>query len=755
MTDEQFRRFATGLSHVVWRLSSDGKRIVAPRWAEITGKKEHELQNGGWLETIHADDRPKVHEALRGAVVYGSRFQAEYRLHLRDGSYQWCLGRGEPTRGDRGEIIGWIGVSSNIDDQKRAETALLEKEVHLRMVIDAARVGTIDHDVVTGKVQASSVALTLLGLPSGTELTFDMVQRCVHPDDRAAFALATLRATAQDGNGEIDVVFRSLHADGRITWVSARGCYEFQGSGADRRAVRFIGVASDLTMHMRDLAERAMLSAIVSSSNDAIIAITLAGAISHWNASAERIFGYRADQMMGESILRLIPPEDVEQFRASLGAISRGESVPGRTTRRITASGQPIDVSLTLSLIRDELGRPAGISAIMRDITHEKRLEAEVAQSQKMEAVGNLAGGVAHDLNNILTALLAGVEFAGQSQNIDPETRRDLAEVRNDCFRAAGLVRQLLAVAKRQVINPRPCDVNAAIKDLAPLLAKMIGEDVKLSILPRATCGVFVDAGQLDQVMFNLASNGRDAMRGVGTLTIEMRDDTASNTVVISVTDTGTGMTPEVKAHLFEPFFTTKDVGQGTGLGLSTAYGIVAQSGGTMSVDSEPGLGTTINISLPAIESPVTANTKPRLAEGPRGDETILIVEDDRSVRDQIVRYFGQLGYTVIEARNGAEAIVAMEHHGAPVHLVVTDVVMPEMSGVDLVTHLRDWYPRLRVLFMSGYSARAVETYGVVVDDTELLQKPFELSQLAVVVRRILDQTRRTPADTTAFAVTA
>lgn len=450
---------------------------------------------------------------------------------------------------------------------------------------------------------------------------------------------------------------------------------------------------------------------------------------------------------MGQSILRLVPPDGVEECRIGIDLVARGERVVGRMTDRVTARGERIKVSVTLSLIRDDPGGSVGISAIIRDMTQQIRLETEVAHAQKMEAVGNLAGGVAHDLNNILTALLAGVEFAGQSPSVDAETRRDLAEVRTDCFRAAGLVRQLLAVARRQVINPRPCDVNATIGDLGPLLERMLGADVTLSLTARATRSVFVDAGQLGQVMFNLIANARDAMANGGAVSIDVGDDPASNAVLITVSDTGAGMTPEVKAHLFEPFFTTKVVGQGTGLGLSTAYGIIAQSGGTISANSEPELGTTFTIALPAIETAVPNAAPPPMSASLGGDETILVVEDERGVRDQIVRYFNQLGYQVVEARNGAEAIAAMEQHGAPIHLVVTDVVMPEMSGAELVTHLRDWYPNLRVLFMSGYSARGVETHGVVVADAELLQKPFELSKLARVVRQLLDQPRRTPGE--------
>jgi two-component system, cell cycle sensor histidine kinase and response regulator CckA len=738
MTDQQFRRFAGSLSHVVWRMSVDGGSLIAPRLAELTGLTERQLHQSGWLEAVHPEDRAEVAKSLRSALGYRTHFEADFRLRLRDRTYHWYRMRGEPLLHDTG-VLGWLGVASNVDAQKRAEELLRENEARLRTVIRAARVGSIDHDLVTGAIKAGPVALALLGYDENTTITYPMVIERIHPDDRASFASTVKRATAAGASGEIEEVFRACRPDGSEIWVSVRGTYEFQGTGPDRRAVRFVGVCGDVTGKIRDLSERALMSAIVSSSDDAMIATTLAGIVTHWNAAAERMFGYSAAEMVGESTLRFIPPDLLDQYRVNSHKIIADERFVGHETERLTRSGKRLRVSQSGSLVRDEAGVSRGISIIVRDISQQKRLEAEVAQAQKMEAVGQLAGGIAHDLNNILTAILVGVEFAVQTPSLDPESAEAFTEVRHECFRAAGLIRQLLAIGKRQVINPRPCDVNEILDNLQPMLKRLMGEDVQIAISSEATRGIFADPAQIDQVLLNLAVNARDAMRAGGTLRVESFDDPGSDRVIVRVSDTGSGMTSEVKSHLFEPFFTTKPVAEGTGLGLSTSYGIVAQSGGTISVDTELGVGSRFTIALPASEIPaavLTLHPAPALCTG---DETVLVVEDDRVVREQVVRGLIRAGFHVLEAQNGEDALSVLGKHRAPVHLVLTDVVMPEMSGGELIDRLRGWFPRLRVLFMSGYSDRAVINQGAVAPDTELIQKPFELSALTARVRQVLD----------------
>jgi two-component system, cell cycle sensor histidine kinase and response regulator CckA len=488
---------------------------------------------------------------------------------------------------------------------------------------------------------------------------------------------------------------------------------------------------------VRALEERARLGAIVSSSDDAIIAKTADGTVTHWNAAAERIFGFTADEMLGRSIFAIVPPERIDEEREQLRLVQQGTPINARTAERLTKRGERLTVSLTLSPMYDDRGVCIGISSIARDIGAKLQLTAQLAQAQKLEAIGLLAGGVAHDLNNFLSAVLGGLELAATSSSLDAETRADFEEIRKEGFRATVLIRQLLAVARRQVIHPVACDLNEIVRELVPMLGHLLHEDITLETTLEATRGVLVDSAQMSQVVLNLCVNARDAMPDGGLLTISTCDDADGTDVALRVTDTGCGMAPDVQAHLFEPFFTTKGPGVGTGLGLSTSYGIVAQSGGAITVSSQVGVGSSFTVSLPAVSTPVPVTFPPSKAPvASRDSETILVVEDNRVLRDQIVRGLSRLGYRVLEAQNGADALEM--HPSAPIDLVLSDVVMPEMNGPELVSHLRQWYPTIRVLFMSGYSPEAVRSHGILVTDTTLLQKPFDLTELATRVRAAL-----------------
>jgi two-component system cell cycle sensor histidine kinase/response regulator CckA len=748
ITEDQFRRLAASLSSIVWRTNFDGTRLVAPRWAEITGKSETELHAGGWLSTIHADDRTAFSEALRTARVHGSHCEVDFRLNLRGGTCHWFHLRGEPSRDGRGQITGLIGIASNIDEQKRAEAALLENEARLRLVLEAARVGTIDHDLVANRITLGPLARSILGLPQTGEFTMDAIARQVHPDDRALFKRAIDVAQSPSANGKYEIVFRALHANGDIVWVSARGTYLFEGEGDARRAVRFVGVSSDVSGRMRELEERARLSAIVSSSNDAIISVTNEGNVTHWNVPAERMYGYAATEMLGRSVLCTVPPELVDDARARIQGAVDGNVVTGLLTERVTKAGTRINVSLTLSSILDDAGDCIGVSSIIRDVTEQTQLQAKFVQAQKMEAIGQLAGGVAHDLNNFLTSMLIGIEFACESAGVDDETRAHFASVREDGFRSANLVRQLLTVARRQVLSPQPCELGNIVRETLPVLRSVLGADIAIVTSLDAARGAHIDPAQIGQALLNLAINARDAMPGGGTLTISTDDSAQGDQVLLRVSDVGCGMTPDVKAHLFEPFFTTKVNGTGTGLGLSTTYGIVVQSHGTIAVESEPGVGTTFTMSFPAIDPPAvvsppsrgSAKPSPLAGSNRARNETILIVEDDRVVRDGLARGLGRLGYQVLEAQNGRDALIVLRDRPDGVHLVLSDLVMPGMNGVDLVTHIRAKFPAMHTMLMSGYSERALGSFGTPIPGTTLIAKPFELSVLAATIRQELDR---------------
>jgi len=384
-----------------------------------------------------------------------------------------------------------------------------------------------------------------------------------------------------------------------------------------------------------------------------------------------------------------------------------------------------------------------------------RRLEQQLFQAQKMDAVGRLAGGIAHDFNNVLTAILGAVELGLLDAPQPGPLREELEIIRDAATRAQDLIRRLLAFSARQVLQPTVLDLNHLVSDIAKMLRRLIGEDVELVLAPDAVLGaVRADAGQLEHVLVNLAVNARDAMPQGGRLTIsttnvELSGGNSSPVpegppgayVRLAVTDSGVGMDADTRAHLFEPFFTTKPRGKGTGLGLATVYGIVRQSGGHIAVDTAPGRGSAFHIYLPRVaEAPEPAGSARAVVAPAPGRETVLLAEDEQLVRLLARKILEQAGYTVLVAAGGAEALQLATQHAGPIDLLVTDVVMPEMSGRELVHRLAEQRPQTRVLYMSGYADEAIERHGVLDPGTAFIQKPFTPAGLARKVREVLDE---------------
>jgi signal transduction histidine kinase/CheY-like chemotaxis protein len=424
-------------------------------------------------------------------------------------------------------------------------------------------------------------------------------------------------------------------------------------------------------------------------------------------------------------------------------ALASNDISTGDYTRRVTVSSE------------DELGFLAGaFNDMARDLTRQRKLEEQLLQAQKMEAVGQLAGGVAHDFNNLLTVIMSySSMLLADGESGDPG-RADIQAISDAAVKAAALTRQLLAFSRKQVLQMQPVNVNAIVTDVEKMLRRLIGEDISLSMhLDPQLALVNADRGQLEQVLLNLAVNARDAMPDGGALTLTTGNAYLSDEhvdrhlgaepgkyIMLAVTDTGTGMTREVQQRLFEPFYTTKGAGKGTGLGLATVHGIVKQLGGDIYVYSEPGHGTTFKVYFPHL----TANPDLVVAavehrEAPRGWETILLAEDDDALRSLGARVLGAFGYKVLVARTGADAVRIVAAHAGPIDLVATDVVMPEMSGSQLVEKVLKARPGIRVLYMSGYTDDEVMRRGVIDGQTTFLQKPFTPDMLAHKVRAVLD----------------
>ncbi|HEX3537407.1 MAG TPA: PAS domain S-box protein [Stellaceae bacterium] len=534
---------------------------------------------------------------------------------------------------------------------------------------------------------------------------------------------------------------------------------------------------------------RAYLAAIVESSDDAIISKDLNGIVTSWNAGAQAVFGYRSDEMIGQPILRLFPPDRMSEEDVILGRIRRGEKVDHFETVRRRKDGVDIDVALTISPVRDEAGRIIGVSKVARDVTEKKvadaalrdlnenlearvaartrelaaanerlmteiaereRTEAELQQAQKMEVVGQLAAGVAHDFNNLLAAILGNLELL--EMRIDDQRLLKLVQAATRSGRqGAKLNEQMLAFSRKQHLSPKAVDLNELLAGVGLLLARTLGGTVEIdTVLETDLWPAMVDPHQFELVLLNLAINARDAMPEGGKVVIETRnvesvagdrsiDLAAGDYVLISVADTGTGMSPEVLARACEPFFTTKPAGKGSGLGLAQVYGLARQSGGTIRIKSALGEGTTVEVYLPRSRETIEHAAEPIEAAAsmtaPRRAR-ILLVDDHEEVREVIAAHLDALGYQTVQAANGRTALEILGDNCAAFDLLIADYAMPEMSGIELTRAVRARCPDLPAVVVTGYVD--LSGFDGATESTILLQKPFRMSQLGAAVERAL-----------------
>lgn len=499
---------------------------------------------------------------------------------------------------------------------------------------------------------------------------------------------------------------------------------------------------------------RGRLASIVDSSEDAIIVKDLDGTITAWNRGAERMYGYAPDEVIGTNIALLTSKENPDEIPDILARIQRGERIEHYESVRITKDGRHLDVSISISPIREPGGQIVGASAIARDITAQKRAEDHLRQVQKMEAVGRLAGGVAHDFNNILGIVTACTELLRERVGALGDAQQYIANIRKAVDRGTSLTRQLLAFTRKSTVQPQLLDLNTRLHDVIKLIRPLMGDDVEIVIVPRCSSAVVeIDPGYLDQIVLNLAVNARDAMPRGGKLILEtslIENDAIFSErhlpmkrgpyVMLAVSDTGVGMESTVRARIFEPFFTTKEVGKGTGLGLATVYGILQQSGGHIWVYSEPRRGSTFKIYLPNAEGKLgPASEEARETPVLRRDgTTVLLIEDDEIMLSLTRQLLVENGYMVLDARDGTTALELLRSHPGAVHLVLTDVVMRGMSGPELVAQVAISHPKIKAVFMSGYTGELIAQHGHSQSNVPLIEKPFSRSSLLKVLDEAL-----------------
>ena len=698
------------------------------------------------------------------SLRYSSRGSASAVFAVAIVSLLACLGGASPFNepnlpvayGRLNIFLGVIAINAMIlcalMRQRMSFERILRREHETFTVAESlAKIGSFQSDEAGKILWWSDEMYRLVGRsPEEPPLDyFHFIERYVHPEDREDQRRLASDVLA-DPTTRITSRFRIVTADGLLKHIDCQGRPSLDSHG---RLADYIGALQDITDRVSaDEALRASESRyrlLADHSSDVITRQSIDGALLYVSPSVVNLVGYTPEEMAGRRLAAFIHPEDLPYIMKVFSEITEAPTLMAFRVRHRDGNHPWVEVSG--NLIRPVDGPPE-IICQLRDVSERKRLEDQMRQSQKMEAVGRLAGGVAHDFNNLLTVINGFSEVLQEMIPEEDAARALVTDIREAGLRAASLTKQLLAFSRRQNVSRRVLDLNDAVRNSQSLLSRLVGDEVRLKFkLSPGRAAILADSGQVDQVLMNLVLNARDAIPGGGEITMSVSQHTVvgegepgelppGDFIVLAVSDTGAGIDEATRALIFEPFFSTKEQGKGSGLGLATVYAIMQQADGRITVESEVGQGTTIRLFWPAIESALPASTVTDSGVISLGDgEVILLVEDDNAVRHLTSRMLRDRGYRVLEASDGLEAIRVSERRGVPVDLVVTDVVMPQMNGRELATHLYRMWPKVPVLFLSGYTNDAIFRRSVGEESVELLTKPFTADGLLNKVRELID----------------
>jgi PAS domain S-box-containing protein len=747
-SEENFRQLTAHINEVFWMtdVAKNQMIYISPAYETIWGRTCASVYASphNWLDAIHPEDRERVAQSALNNQTTGTYDEA-YRIVRPDGTIRWIHDRGFPVRNKAGKVYRIAGVAQDITERKQAE----EAESRLVAILEATPDLVSIADPEGRLVYLNRAGRKTLGLDELTDLSGYNLQEFHDAANAQAVMTEGIPTAMRDGawSGETELVA----LDGHATAVSQVILVHKAPNGT----VTFLStIARDITGRKRAEESLRLQSAALKAAANSIVITDRNGTIEWVNPAFTALTYYRAEDAIGKNPRELSKSGLHDQlfYRDLWNTILAGHVWHGEVTNR-RKDGSLYSEEQSITSVKDARGELTHFVAIGRDLTEQKRLEAQLLQAQKMEVVGRLASGIAHDFNNLLTVINGTAELVLMDLNEDDTVRADLQAIGKAGMSAAALTRQLLAFSRKQIMKPVALNLNSLLADLKDMLQRLIGEDVALMIVPAKDVGrVMADHGQIEQVVMNLAVNARDAMANGGTLTIETRNvvlDEASAAehpslqpgphVRLTVSDTGGGMDEATRLQIFDPFFTTKELGTGTGLGLSTVYGIVRQSGGDIGVSSELGMGATFTIYLPLIGDVVhkgpPAPTVPSLQRA----ETVLIVDDDEAVCRLTKRILQSAGYTVLTASSGGEAVLLLERHDGPVHLMLTDMVMPQVSGRELATQLTNIRPRMKVLYMSGYTDDTILRRGLLDQAAHFIAKPYTTAELTRTVREVLD----------------
>ncbi|MHA3771032.1 PAS domain-containing hybrid sensor histidine kinase/response regulator [Verrucomicrobiota bacterium sgz303538] len=754
--ERRFRALVENTSDGIAAWDAEGIiRYAGPSNTRLVGYTPEELLNRPVCELFHPEDTPAMEEA-RLRAVHGGRDQIPVKARVRHKNGHWRLCEGVLTNLLDDPAVGALVVNyHDVTERQKAEDALRESEERLQAFMENSpthmfikdRAGRYLH---TNKGFLEAFGFTpadIIGQTDREVFEPEQAETLISSDEKTLAADRPMRfeeVIVQNGVQRSSIVYK-------FPLRNAAG--EIQGLG---------GISTDISERVR--AEQALRLSeeryrnLVDGARDAIFTLSPEGMLTSANPAAELITGIPNSERLNQPFLPMLASDDAAKAMNAFMRVMSGEKVDPLELMVLGTGGRQILMEFSATPQKDG-DKIIGVLGIGRDISERRELEQQLRHSQKMDSVGQLAGGVAHDFNNLLTVIQGNVSLIEYEQDLSPDVLTFVQEIACAADRAAALTRQLLAFSRRQIIQARDLDLNEIIGDITKMLRRLLGEDITLLFessnnLPL----VHADAGMIEQVLLNLVVNARDAMPQGGRLTISTghvelseaaahknAEARAGHFVRFSVSDTGCGIAPEVFPHLFEPFFTTKDIGKGTGLGLATAYGIVKQHQGWITVQSTTGEGTRFDIFLPVRAremNPVAPANPPSPDALPHGNETVLVVEDEAPLRNMVKTVLTRLGYCVLEAASAVEALKLWPEHRDSIDLVFTDMVMPDgMSGQQLAEELHKERPGLRILFTSGYSSQMLTREGRLANDAQCLQKPYLPPALAAAIRKALNGT--------------
>jgi PAS domain S-box-containing protein len=733
--------FSTTREGVIATWNAGAERMYGYAAEEIKGKS---------FSTFIPEDRRADLAGIAERLLRGERLvHFEHEDMRKDGSRLQVLLTLSPIKDATGFVTGVSIISRDITERKRAEEELYQSRQMLQSILDTIpqRVFWKDRNMLF--LGCNSAFAIDAGLKDPTEiigkndydLAWGETAELYRADDKLVMEQETPRLNFDEPQNR---------PDGSLRWLRTN---KLPLRDREGEVIGVIGTYEDITERKRVEAEHTRLVTAIEQAAETLMVTDIRGTIEYVNPAFTRITGYSREEVLGQNPRILKSGKQDQVFYQQLWAtILRGEIWHGELINR-RKEGNLYTEEMNIAPVRDALGEVTHFIATKQDVTEHKQLGQQLIQAQKMEAVGRLAGGVAHDFNNLLTIINGYAALLSEETSTEDPRRARLKEILMAGERAASLTRQLLAFSRRQVLEPRVLNLNSVLADIEKMLRRLIGEDVELVSTLKPDVGrVKVDPGQIEQVIMNLALNARDAMPEGGKLLIETSNVEIDEKyvrshspmmpgkyVMVAVSDTGCGMDLDTQAHIFEPFFTTKEEGRGTGLGLATVYGIVKQSGGFIWVYSEPGRGSTFKIYLPFIEEnvPKAKPAKVRTKQV-KGSETVLVVEDEGGVRSLVCQTLASQGYKVLEAAGAAQALKISEQHTEPIHLLLTDVVMPQTDGKKLAMRLSTLHPETKVLYMSGYTDDAIVRHGILNVGTSFLQKPFLPRVLLLKIREVL-----------------